>query len=1163
MAQKFDIRNSALNDLFNFPAGSEIFAVIALAKKANGGMVHVCRNDMYMEKAANLLRFFSPDLNILQLPAWDTNPYDRVSPNSNIVSKRLETLSQLKGGLKKGTVLLTTANALLQKLPPAKFIAAASLEIKPGQVLKREELLEFLVGNSYMNVASATDHGEFAVRGSIIDICPPSAENGIRLDFIGDEVESIRKYDPLTQISLGAMDSFRIIPASEVPLDKEHIQRFRESFAARFGAGACSRDAMFGAVSEGRRYAGFENYLALFHEKMETLFDHCGDATFCLEPDVTQVIEERQTHVKDAYNARVSYASTGKYGISDHYLPPEEMYVMPAALTTEMKGRTVVQLHKFGSANEAANTDYSTVKNYWAESKAANTSPMEVLKDELLGEITVRKTKKNLIACMSAGSRDRMQAMLKEHDIDSVFVEAADEAGKKIALCVLPLDSGFEAEGVRVISEADLLGEKIFRRRNTKGRKAEDFIREAGSLTTGELVVHAEHGIGRFTGLETLTIQNVSHDFILLEYHGGDKLYVPVENIELISRYGSNEEGAELDKLGGLHWQERTARIRSRIKVVAEELIKTAAEREIKGGKIFDHEGGAYDEFCARFPYAETEDQENAIEEVLKDLSSGKTMDRLICGDVGFGKTEVALRAAFAIVQNNIEGSRKQVAVICPTTLLCRQHYNTFVERFAGTGIVIRQLSRMVTATEMKKIRKAIEEGEVDIVIGTHALLAENLKFNDLSLMVIDEEQRFGVAQKERLEKLRANTHVLTLTATPIPRTLQLSLSGIRDLSLIATPPVDRLAVRTFVMPYDEITVREAILKEHYRGGRCYFVVPRITDLEEVSKKLRELVPEVRIVTAHGRMKPDELDDIMNDFDDGRFDVLLATTIVESGLDISAANTIIIYRADMFGLAQLYQLRGRVGRSKQRAYAYLTVPPRKTLTRQAEKRLEVMQKLDTLGAGFTLASYDMDIRGFGNLLGEEQSGNIKEVGVELYQSMLREAIEGLSKEKNEDKPQDDEYSIKLNLGISVLIPEAYVADADLRMGLYRRLGMVKDDGEVESFAAELRDRFGVVPPEVDNLMQTMKIRFICKRLDVEKLDAGERGASLQFRNNRFSDPDALIRLIGKNPVRYKIKDGTKFVIANMEWKDETARIAGLKKALTDIESFVYGKGQAA
>jgi len=493
-----------------------------------------------------------------------------------------------------------------------------------------------------------------------------------------------------------------------------------------------------------------------------------------------------------------------------------------------------------------------------------------------------------------------------------------------------------------LISEADLLGERVYRSKN-KSKKAENFLKEASNLNSGELVVHKENGIGRFDSLETIEINKILHDFILIIYRDGDKLYVPVENIELITRFGGEGEGIELDKLGGAAWQERTARVKKRIREIAKDLIRIAASREINNAKAFETNHGAYDEFSAKFPYAETDDQLSAIDDVIKDLQSGKAMDRLICGDVGFGKTEVALRAAFAVVQNNIDKEREQVAVVCPTTLLCRQHYNTFVERFSGTNVKIMQLSRMVGSKQQRLVREAIEEGTVDIVIGTHALLSKNIEFNNLSMLVIDEEQRFGVTQKERLKKLKSETHVLTLSATPIPRTLQLSLSGIRDLSLIATPPVDRLAVRTYVMPFDGITIREAILKEHYRGGKSYYVAPRIKDIEELEPKLKELIPEVKIVKAHGQMKPDELDQIMNDFYEGKFDVLLSTTIVESGLDVPTANTIILHRADMFGLAQLYQLRGRVGRGKQRAYAYLTIPAKKVLTKPAQKRLEVMQ----------------------------------------------------------------------------------------------------------------------------------------------------------------------------------------------------------------------------
>lgn len=1160
--QKVQIQDSAKNFSYNLPAGSEVFSLIQLARNSRCGLVHIAKNDLYLEKIHELISFFGKDIEIFELPAWDTNPYDRTSPNSEIISTRLKTLTKIASGLKQNQIVLTTANAVTQKFIPKEVVKKSSLNIKVKQSIKREELLSFLVNNSYVNIANASDHGEFAIRGSIIDIYPPSSEFGIRMDFFGDEVESIRKYDPLTQISLSDVDSFEIIPASEILLNKIYIEKFKENFLVEFGISGSSKDPMFEAITEGRKHPGFENYMPLFYDELDSIFDYCPDSTFSFEHDVEPVMDERWKQISDAYNSRIVYTKTGMYGASDHFVKPQKLYVLENDFDKALSGKTVVYYNKFKRGEGAGfEFDYRPVPDYFVESKAtALTSAIELFKKDLLSAFDSNEKLKTLVVCMSDGSRDRMNSILHEHEIKTHIVEDIEKEQAllnrtNVGVATLALDNGFIAEGYRLVSEADLLGEKIFRKKTRKGKKAEDFIREASMLSSGELVVHKEHGIGRFKGLETIVIQKIAHDFILLEYHSGDKLYVPVENIELISRYGNEDENAELDKLGGLQWMERTARIKKRIKVLAEELIKIAAEREVRGGKIFDGGSAAYEEFSARFPYAETEDQLSSIEDVLNDISSGKPMDRLICGDVGFGKTEVGLRAAFAVVQNNTETQKAQVAVICPTTLLCRQHYNTFVERFSGTGIVIKQLSRMVTATEIKKVRAQMKEGEVDIVIGTHALLAKELEFKNLSLMIIDEEQRFGVAQKERLKKMKADAHVLTLTATPIPRTLQLSLSGIRDLSLIATPPVDRLAVRTFVMPYDSITIREAILKEHYRGGRSYFVAPKIKDVEELEKKLKELIPEVKIVVAHGRMKPDELDTIMNDFADGRFDVLLSTTIVESGLDIPAANTIIIYRADMFGLAQLYQLRGRVGRSKTRAYAYLTVPAKKILTKQAEKRLEVMQKLDTLGAGFTLASYDMDIRGFGNLLGDEQSGNIKEVGVELYQNMLAEAIENL-KITEESEQKEDVYSIKLNLGISVLIPENYVSDSDLRMGLYRRLGNLENEAEIESFAVELVDRFGKLPEEVENLLETIKIKLLCKKLDIEKLDVGSIGASLQFRNNKFYDPEALIKLIAKNPVKYKIKDGSKFVVANMKWDDVKVRVAELKKALIDIITFV-------
>ncbi|MDX1949817.1 MAG: transcription-repair coupling factor [Rickettsiales bacterium] len=1183
------------NILYGLPSGSEAVLIAKLLHKYQKPIVHICKNDAYLEKTESLLKFLIKDIEIFELPAWDTNPYDKISPNSEISSIRLKTLATVaEKGLKPKQTILTTANAFIQKLVPAEIIKNACLSVKKGDVIKRDKLTKFLVDNSYINVASASDHGEFSVRGSIIDIFPPSYENGFRLDFFGDELESIKKYDPLTQITISSCDNFELIPASEVLLQEKFINNFKRNFIDNFKIESAQKSPLFEAISEGRKYSGMENYLPLFYDNLATIFDYCDDAIFTFENDFENVFLDRKSQIKDAFEARQIYSKSGKYSdIETTILPPESLY-LTGDISNLHKNKTTIYFSSLNPENEENNYNFKPVKNYFSEAKIYNKTAINLLQDELAENfLNKQNKKKTIIGCVSEGSKNRLKAMLEENEIQSISVENFEQeqaliTKNKIALAIINIDNGFETDEIKIISEADLLGERIYRKPRNRGKKAEDFIKEAATLNSGELVVHKEHGIGKFIGLETISVKNILHDFILLEYRDGDKFYVPVENVEMISRFGSDAENVELDKLGSLQWQERTARVKNRILKIATDLLEIAAKRELEETISVDWQTPLYQEFSSRFPYTETDDQLSAIEDVMNDISSGKPMDRLICGDVGFGKTEVAIRAAFAIAQKNyfnnpvianesdlaqVKQSSEiasvaqdklslprnddfinQVAVIAPTTLLCRQHYNNFVERFSHTGIRIKQLSRMVTTSEAKKIREAIKNGEVDIVIGTHALLAEKLEFKNLSLLIIDEEQRFGVSQKERLKKFRGDTHVLTLTATPIPRTLQLSLAGIRDLSLITTPPVDRLAVRTFVMPYDEITIREAILKEHYRAGKSYFVVPRIKDLEELEPKLKALIPEVKIVSAHGRMKPDELDTIMTDFYDGKFDVLLSTTIVESGLDVPTANTIIIYRADMFGLAQLYQLRGRVGRGKIRAYAYMMLPTRKTLTKNAEKRLEVLQKLDTLGAGFTLASYDMDIRGFGNLLGDEQSGNIKEVGVELYQNMLQEAIENLkSQAKNDNKNIIAEnFSVKLNLGVSVLIPEDYVNNSDLRMGLYRRLGNLSNDAEIESFGAELIDRFGSLPSEVENLLDTLKIKLICKTLGIEKIDVGEKGAVISFYNNMFANPDALISLIAKDPIKYKIKDGTKFVIANQNWINLKTRITELKKSLIEI-----------
>ena len=688
-----------------------------------------------------------------------------------------------------------------------------------------------------------------------------------------------------------------------------------------------------------------------------------------------------------------------------------------------------------------------------------------------------------------------------------------------------------------------MLGDRLIRAPK-KRRKAENFLTETQSLSPGDLVVHVDHGIGRYHGLEVITAAGAAHECLLLEYAESARLYLPVENIELLSRYG-HDEGL-LDKLGGGAWQAKKARMKERIREMADRLIRIAAERALRKAPVIDPPPGAWESFCARFPYTETDDQVSAIEDVLSDMDSGQPMDRLICGDVGFGKTEVAMRAAFVAAMSGV-----QVAVIAPTTLLARQHYKSFAERFRGFPINVAPLSRFVSSGDSAKTRDGISKGTVDIAVGTHALLAKGIKFQNLGLLIIDEEQHFGVGHKERLKQLRSDIHVLTLTATPIPRTLQLSLSGVRDLSIIGTPPVDRLSIRTYVSEFDAVTIREALLREHYRGGQSFYVVPRISDLAEIEDFLREQVPEVSCVVAHGQMAAGELDDRMNAFYDGKYDVLLATTIVESGLDIPTANTMVVHRADMFGLSQLYQIRGRVGRSKTRAYAYLTTKPRTKLTDTAEKRLRVLGSLDTLGAGFTLASQDLDIRGAGNLLGEEQSGQMRDVGYELYQSMLEEAIAKIRSGESQGLMDDDgQWAPQISLGVPVLIPEDYVPDLDVRLGLYRRLSQLTTKVELEGFAAELIDRFGKLPKEVNTLLLVVRIKDMCKRAGIAKLDAGPKGATVQFHNDKFAKPEGLVEYIQGERGQAKIKDNK--IVVRRDWARDSDKIKGAYAIARDL-----------
>ncbi len=1121
----------------------------------------ICRDGLRMAMLSRALGFCAPDIEVLEFPAWDCLPYDRVSPHATVVAQRMMTLARLARarGREHPAILLTTVNAVLQRVPAREVVAKQSLSAAPGNLLPMNGITQWLDLNGFNRASTVREAGDYAVRGGIIDLFAPGMAEPVRLDFFGDTLETIRSFDPETQRTTAELRALHLVPMAEFQLTSDTIRLFRTGYVAQFGA-AGPDDVLYEAVSEGRRYAGMEHWLPLFHKTMETLFDYVEGTPLAIEPLTEEAAHERLAQIADYHGARKDTVDQAGGGARYKPLPPERLYLAEGEWRARLDAAALAKLSPFDAPEGTADTiaiGAHTGRNFAPERSEPGKNVFEAVTKHVGSLQTAGK--RPIIALWSEGSRERMAHVLGEHGLVNLksvasWPEALALARHEIALAVLGIETGFETADVAVITEEDILGERIIRARR-QSKRAENFIAEVTSLSAGDLVVHLDHGIGRFIGLRAIEAAGAPHDCLEIHYAGGDKLFLPVENIELLSRYGSDEAGAELDRLGGTAWQARKARMKNRIREMAGELIKVAAERQLREAPRLAVETGLYDEFCAGFPYEETDDQRASIGAVLADLNSGRPMDRLICGDVGFGKTEVALRAAFIAAMNG-----KQVAVVVPTTLLARQHMKTFSDRMRGYPIHIAQASRLVSATELANTKKGIADGTIDIVIGTHALLGKTIKFKDLGLIVVDEEQHFGVAHKERLKQLRAEVHVLTLTATPIPRTLQLALSGVREMSIIATPPVDRLAVRTFVAPFDQVVVREALLRERYRGGQAFYVCPRIEDLGDAKAFLDKTVPEVRVAVAHGQMPAGVLEDIMAAFYDGKYDVLLSTTIVESGLDIPTANTLIVHRADMFGLAQIYQLRGRVGRSKLRAYALLTLPANRKITLQAERRLKVLQSLDTLGAGFQLASHDLDIRGAGNLLGEEQSGHIKEVGYELYQEMLEEAVASLK--AGVAAPTAEKWSPQITIGTPVLIPEDYVTDLPVRLALYRRLAEIESDRDIEAFAAELVDRFGSLPQEVEYLLQVVAIKALCRRANVEKIEVGPKGALLAFRDTIFANPEGLIAYIARHPAGARVRPDMKVVFFD-EWEAADERLKGATGILRSLVSIAEKGAKAA
>ncbi len=1143
----------------NVPSGVE---ALLLADMARGGtsVAYVVSDGHRVADLEQILGFVAPDIPVLTLPAWDCLPYDRVSPSADTSARRLAALSGLIQHQKKPhpAIVLVTVNAMLQKMAPRDVIESLAFSAKPGNQIRMEEIAAHLERNGFDRVATVREVGEFAVRGGILDVFVPGTEEPVRLDFFGDTLESIRTFDPASQRTIGQARSLDLSPMSEVTLTPDTISRFRKNYLSLFGA-ATRDDSLYQAVSEGRRYAGMEHWLPLFYERLETAFDYLQGFRIVTDHNAREAAVERSKLVHDYFEARRNSGQTKGATQGAPYKPvsPSQLYLGGKSFDEALNAVNAVRLTPFNeqdSNDRPVATLDAHVGPRWAKPPAEGGSEDRVnVFDLAVKHIAERRSKgwKVLITGWSEGSLDRLLQVLNEHGLEKIkpissLKEIEKLAKGEAASAVLSLEAGFETtlgtSNLAIIGEQDILGDRMVRRSKRRKRGA-DFISEVAGLDEGSLVVHAEHGIGRFVGLRTIEAAGAPRDCLELHYADDAKLFLPVENIDLLSRYGSDAAEAQLDKLGGGAWQMRKAKLKKRLLDMAGDLIRIAAARLVRQAPVLTAPDGLYDEFAARFPYEETEDQMNAIDSIRDDLGAGRPMDRLICGDVGFGKTEVALRAAFLAAMNGV-----QVAVVVPTTLLARQHFRTFSERFRGLPIRVQQASRLVGAKELNLVKKEVAEGKTDIVVGTHALLGQGITFANLGLLIIDEEQHFGVKHKERLKELKSDVHVLTLSATPIPRTLQLAMTGVRELSLITTPPVDRMAVRTFISPFDPLVIRETLMREHYRGGQSFYVCPRLADLADIQAFLQSDVPELKVAVAHGQMPAGELEDIMNAFYDGKYDVLLSTTIVESGLDVPTANTLIVHRADMFGLAQLYQLRGRVGRSKVRAFALFTLPVNKVLTTMAERRLKVLQSLDTLGAGFQLASHDLDIRGAGNLLGEEQSGHIKEVGFELYQQMLEEAV---AEVKGEDDVIDTGWSPQISVGTSVMIPESYVPDLHLRMGLYRRLGELTDLNEIDGFGAEMIDRFGPLPKEVQHLLKIVYVKSLCRTANVEKLDAGPKGVVVQFRNKEFPNPAALVGYIAKQGSMAKIRpDHSVFLTRDLPTPEK--RLAGAAMIMTQL-----------
>lgn len=1060
------------------------------------------------------LRFFMPsgsDLEIMTFPDWETLPYDLFSPYQDIISDRLAVLAKL-AGVTRG-ILVVPATTAMYRLLPKDYLAGQSLVLEQGQILDIDSFRQGMQSVGYTHTSQVVEHGDIAIRGSLIDIYPMGAKLPLRIDLLDDEIDSIRYFDPETQRSLETVNTVTILPAREIALVDEGIARFRAGWRERF-AGNPAQCPVYRDVSQGLAPAGIEYYLPLFYRDTSSLFDYLhDDAKIFLDEDIADTADNFWQDIEERYEQ-------GRHDIERPLLPPQELFLHPQELQTRIKPFTRISVTAMAREEQDHAVNFATTIPTQLPIDARTKQPLDILKryiNQFDGRI--------LIAAESSGRRETLLEMFKQHDLrPALFSDWHGflQAGDKLGLTTAPLNIGVQIDDppLAIISESQLFGERAQQRRLRRRRQqdSEAVIRNLTELSPGAPVVHEDHGVGRYRGLVTLTIDKMPAEFICIEYDQGDKLYVPVSSLDLISRYtGMDPQHAPLHRLGSGQWEKARRKAAKRVRDVAAELLDLHARRAVRPGQSFSIEENEYQAFCQAFPFEETPGQADAIDAVLDDLRQPRPMDRLVCGDAGFGKTEVAMRAAFVAVQNG-----KQVALLVPTTLLAQQHYQNFRDRFADWPVKIESLSRFRSSREQERILQELGDGTIDIVIGTHKLLQGDINFRRLGLLIIDEEHRFGVRQKEKFKALRAEIDVLTLTATPIPRTLNMALSDLRELSIIATPPARRLSVKTFVREWNETLLHEAMLREIKRGGQVYFLHNRVENIEAIAAQIESLMPEARIRIAHGQMPEKQLEQVMLDFYHRRFNVLVCTTIIESGIDVPSANTIIINRADKFGLAQLYQLRGRVGRSHHRAYAYLIVPPRQAMTGDAVKRLEAIESLEDLGIGFTLATHDLEIRGAGEILGEEQSGQIQEVGFGMYMDLLERAVQALRSGQQPELEHALDHGVEIDMHVPALIPEDYLPDVHSRLILYKRLASASDEDQLRDIQEEMIDRFGLLPDYLKNLVRLTELKIRANRLGIRKIDLGSRGGRLLFKKQTNIDPARIINLIQSQSAKYKL-----------------------------------------